>query len=82
MDVFGPAMAFFEDLGHFLFQCLLPLSPLLPAAVGPRYVISDPASTLNVSKVASIVRVAMFFKKFARQLRAGIECWHQCHDLS
>ena len=34
-------------------------SPLSPAAVGPRYVISDPVSTLNVSKVASIVRVAM-----------------------
>ena len=39
-------------------------SPGFPAAVAPRYVISEPASTLNESKVASIVRVARAFRRF------------------
>ena len=57
-------------------------SLLSPVVDQPTYVISDPESTLNVSKVASILLVAIVFKKFDLQLRAEIECLHLFRDLS
>ena len=41
----------------------LKASPEFPAAVAPKYVISEPASILRVSSVHSIVRVAIIFKR-------------------
>ena len=57
-------------------------SLLSPVVDPPTYEISDPESTLNVSRVPLILLVAMFFKKFDLQSRAEIECLHLYHDLS